>query len=514
MKILFLDHAFHKKTKSSNFFLGLIKDNFDSVDVEYIDTESPSEIKALRSQRIHDLVILWQLDYLAPLFLAAGYRTVVVPMYDGSANMPYEHWIGMSGASFVSFSRTLHERVIAAGCRSLSVKYYLPPVKEAQLPTFKDLRGILWMRRPQDGLAPKLVQSMLGGQLLSLHIHNAPDDGEPRSLNDPQYGASAFQITESRWSRDTNAYLEALPKCNVFFAPRMSEGIGMAMLEAFSRGLLVIANDDAVHNEYVANWVNGILFNRDHVGSVCVPLDIARDMAFCGWRGAVSGYQEWLDTRRQIVEFIKDTPEPASVSGWISPAYATALWDAYVLGGESYRHFLREHVVVWDNREAMQKVASPLRTLIHFETQGRPVLDEDGLFFGTSSRSVGRKFGLKEFDAFTAHLASNTLGFSAMLSNFNDTNHDADIVLDCTLLEEPIDAWTLLAHVNRNVCTSLSLPMLPGEFEIRIPLGGVLGNGLDVMLSFLISGLKKHAADLPKIKFTSVRIEKGGLIDQ
>lgn len=508
MKILFLDHFFHKKTKSNNFFLDIIKDNFDSVDVEYIDTESPSEIRALRNQRIHDLVILWQLDFLAPLFLQAGYRTVVVPMYDGSANMPYEHWIGMRGASFVNFSRTLHERVIAAGCRSLLVKYYLPPVKEEQLPKFEDLRGILWMRRPEDRLTPKLIQDFLGGQLLSLHVHNAPDDGKPRSLNDTQYAASAFQITESRWSRDTNAYLEALSKCNVFFAPRLSEGIGMAMLEAFSRGLLVIANDDAVHNEYVSNWVNGILFNRENVAYTCVTLDIARDMAYCGWCGAVSGYQEWLDTHRSIVEFIKDTPEPMSVSARISPTYAMALWDAYVLGGESYRHFLREHVVDWDNRETVQKVAPPLRTLIHSETINPPVLDEDGLFFGTSPKSVSGKFGLKGFDAFSAHLGNNTAGFSVRLGNFNDAAHDANIVLVCSLLEEAQDSWSVLVHVNRDMRTRMSLPTQRGEFEIRIPLSAILGNRLEVILTFLNFGSNDQTANLPKIKFHSVRLEE------
>lgn len=507
MKILFLDHAFHKKTKSSNFLLKLIKDNFDWVDVEYIETECPSEIKALTGQRVHDLVILWQLDYLAPLFLAAGYRTVVMPMYDGSANMPYEHWIGMSGASFVSFSRTLHERVIAVACRSLLVKYYLPPVKEEQLPAFEDLRGILWMRRPQDGLTPRFIQSMLGGQLLSLHVHNAPDDGEPRLLSDAQYGASAFQITESRWNRDTNAYLEALRQCNVFFAPRMSEGIGMAMLEAFSRGLLVIANDDAVHNEYVSNCVNGILFNRDVVGSVTVPPDMARDMAFSGWCGAVSGYQEWLDTRSRIAGFIRDTPEPAPVSRSISPAYATALWDAYMLGGESYRHFLREHVVDWDDRDAMQKVADPLRTLIRVETHDRPVLDEDGLFFGTSTRSVGGKFGFKAFDAFSALLANDTTGFSAKLGSFNDMDQDASIVLDCSLLEKVQDDWSALVHVNQEFRLRLSLPRQPAEFQIRIPLSGVRGCDLDVMLTFMNFMSEDQTANLPKIKFGSVRLE-------
>lgn len=508
MKILFLGHAFHKITKSSNFFLDLLKVNFDRVDIEYIDTEYPPLIEALSGQRVHDLVILWQLDYLAPAFLAAGYRTVVVPMYDGSANMPYEHWIGMNGASFVNFSRTLHERVIAAGCRSMLVKYYLPPVKEKQLPTFEDLRGVLWMRRPQDRLTPKLIQDMLGEQLSVLHVHNAPDDGQPRSLSDPQYAVSAFQITESIWNRDSNAYLNALTKCNVFFAPRMSEGIGMTMLEALSRGLLVIANDDAVHNEYVSNWVNGILFNRDNIGSFCLPLDKARDMAFCGWCGAVSGYQEWLETRQQIVEYIKDTPEPTSVGDPISPAFTTALWDAYVLGGESYRHFLREHVADLDNREVIRKVAAPFRTLLHAETRERRALDEDGLFFGTSPKSVGRKHGLKEFDAFSAFLANDTMGFTVKLSNSNNFTHDACIVVDCEMLEEVRDGWIVLVHVNRKICTRFLLQTLPGKFEIPIPLSGLRSNDLDVMLSFLYIGLADTAADLPKIKFTSVRLEE------
>lgn len=507
MKILFLDHIFHQKTKSSNFFLNIIKDNFYSVDIEYIDTEFPSEIKALRSQRIHDLVIIWQLDYLAPLFLAAGYRTVVVPMYDGSANMPYEHWIGMGGASLVSFSRTLHERVIAAGCRSLQVKYYLPPVKEWQLPTFKELRGILWMRRPQDGLTPQLVHRLLGGQIVSLHVHNAPDDGVPRLLSDSLYSASAFLILESHWSRDANVYLKALTKCNVFFAPRMSEGIGMSMLEAFSRGLLVFANDDAVHNEYVSNFVNGILFNRDKSSSINLPLDLAREMAFCGWCGAVSGYQEWLDSRRQIVEFIKDTPEPVLAYGGVSSIYATALWDAYVLGGESYRHFLREHVVDWNNLEAMRKIASPLQNLIRFETQSRPILDEDGLFFGTSPRSVSSKFGLEAFDAFSAHLANDTTGFSVKVENLDGATSGTNIVIDCSLLEKVQDEWHILVHLNREIHARLSLEKLPGEFKIRFPLNGNQGGDLDVMLTFLNFVSEDHAVNLPKIKLNSVTIE-------
>lgn len=509
MKILFLDHAFHKETRSSNFFLSLITDNFDLVDVEYIDSEKLYDIsgRALAGKRVHDLVILWQLDYLAPIFLASGYRTLVVPMYDGSANMPYEHWIGMSGASFVNFSRTLHERIIAIGGRSFLSKYYLPPVKEEQLPKFKDLRGILWMRHPQEGLTPNLIQRIFGKQISSLHVHNAPDNGESHPLNDHQYGAIEFQITESRWSCCSNVYIDALARCNIFFAPRMSEGIGMTMLEAFSRGLLVIANDDAVHNEYVANWVNGILFNRDNTANVHLSHDIARDLAFCGWCGAVSGYQEWLDTKKELVDFIRNTPESIPLNGSISQAYASALWDAYKLGGSLYRHFLQEHVVDWNNREVMLKVVRPIRELVMFDKQDMPKLDKDALFFGTSPKSVGRKFGFKEFDAFSANLGNETIGFSVQISDDEDNTRDFYILLECNLLQKVHDDWTILTYVNRNLYTHISMKNTPGDFNIKIPLGKIQERNLDVMLTFLNSGSGDRAINFPKIKFNSVRLE-------
>ncbi|MGW8420488.1 glycosyltransferase [Comamonas sp. HJ-2] len=507
MKILFLDHAFHKKTKSSNFFLDLIKNNFDRVDVEYVDPDQMAEIAALKKNRVHDLVILWQLDYLAPIFLAAGYRTIVVPMYDGSANMPYEHWIGMGGASFINFSRILHERVIGVGCRSLSVKYYLAPVKEDQLPKFDDLRAILWMRRPQDGITPGLIQRMVGNQLKSLHVHNAPDDGLPKAMSDYKYGISSVQMIETRWNSETNTYLDALKKCNVFFAPRMSEGIGMAMLEAFSRGLLVMAADNAVHNEYVSNWVNGILFNRDVTSNVVIPLDTAREIAFNGWCGAVSGYQEWLETHRQIVQFIKDTPENTSVSRSVSPTYIAALFDAYSIGGDAYLGFLREHVIDWGNRDAMMKIVAPIKKIIHTKEYELPVLDEDGLFFGTTTRSVSGKIGLADSNAFSAMLTGDSVTFSAKLNDFITDRADFRIVLDCELLEIKKEQWLIIAHLNQLVCARQSLPNRPGDFTIEIPLNGIRDGRVEIILTLIDIESQVRESTLPEIKFKSIRLK-------
>jgi glycosyltransferase involved in cell wall biosynthesis len=344
VKVLFVDHRFHGRTHSTDFLIRQLSRGFGRIDLEYIDVDKQRHISALAKPRDHDLVVIFQLDFLAPIFLAAGYHTVVVPMYDGSANMPYEHWIAMKEASFVCFSRTIHERVTAAGSRSLLVKYFVPPCDEDQLPTFECLRGILWMRRPQDGLTPKFVEKLLGAQLTSLHVHNAPDDGTVRLLDDPGLRAAAFPVGESRWNIEATQYLAALKKANVFFAPRVSEGIGMTMLEAFANGLLVIANDDAVHNEYVANWTNGILFNRNAPEAFDLPLKTAKELAYRGWMDAKAGFEEWLETQSRLLDFIRATPPPSIFSETGGADLSAALWNAYAEGLEPYTCFLRKYL--------------------------------------------------------------------------------------------------------------------------------------------------------------------------
>ncbi|NMW19099.1 MAG: glycosyltransferase [Chlorobiaceae bacterium] len=506
MKTLFIDHKVHAKTRSSDFFLALLRQNFKTIDVEYFDIESQNKIKALNGPRVYDLIIIWQLDFLAPVFISLGYPTVVIPMYDGSANLPFEHWMAMNNASVICFSRTLHERVTAAGCRSYLVKYFLQPCKESQLPKFDSLRGILWMRRPQDGLNPKLIDRLLGSQITTLHVHNAPDDGNPRLLKDPVYLVKSFPVTESRWGVTSNDYFLALKRANVFFSPRMSEGIGMSMLEAFANGLLVIANDDAVHNEYVANWVNGILIRPDITNVFELNIQEAKDLAYNGWFGSVNGYQEWLDTRMHLIEFIKDTMLMPMTTCKANPHFMSAILDAYSLGADAYGHFLREHILSRHSIEHNQKIALPLRSLFHKLSCNSSVLDAEGLFFGTSPKSVANKFGFDKFDSFTAYLSSQMAGFSVTHNEFIKTDSEIVLSIFCQLENDDDNNWLMLIYINQTLITQKMLPKKKCDFTIEIPVLKGASSRLDVLFSFIPSQLDFINIELPILKFFSVHL--------
>lgn len=332
LRILFVDHGFHARTASSRFFQDILRERF-AVDCVLFDPALP-EPALLSAPPDVFAVVLWQLDYLAPVFLAQGLRTLVVPMFDGSSGMPDEHWLAARAAGFLNFSRALHERTRLLGLSSMLVKYFPPPVREEALPRFDALRGFLWRRRPEEGIDLPLVCSLFGTQLASLHVHDAPDDPAQAGRFVQDAGQCPFPVTTSTWFADRAAYLAKLADCNVFIAPRPAEGIGMAMLEAMARGMLIVANDQPTHDEYICNWVNGVLFNKHAPG----PADFAdaAAMAQRGWRSVRDGYAAWLTQSADIGNYIESLAAPQPLAAVDIARIIHVVPHAFARGRDAY----------------------------------------------------------------------------------------------------------------------------------------------------------------------------------
>jgi len=289
--LLFVDHAFHTSTASSQFFIDLLKRRYD-VTIVHIAPPSNMPAETLELAAGVDVVVVWQMDYIAPVFLALGVPTVVVPMYDGSGSMPDLHWLWSSRAQFVNFSFTLHHRIAGLGNRSVLARYFTEPVPEAQRARFDDgLNAFFWQRRPEHGINAPALLRLLDGQIDSMHVHNAPDDADLDMRPYKVASSANCKITQSNWFPTAEGYHEALSRANVFIAPRRAEGIGMALLEAMGRGMLVIATDEPTHNEYIANWVNGILYDPDATPSIVIHG--AETMGAMAYETARLGRQQW-----------------------------------------------------------------------------------------------------------------------------------------------------------------------------------------------------------------------------
>jgi Glycosyl transferases group 1 len=370
MKILFVDHSFHSKTRSSHFFVDLLAARFD-VQLLYIDPADREAMVKLAAASQFDLIVLWQMDFLAPLMLARGVPTVVVPMFDGSSLMPDLHWLWMRQARVVNFARRLHDRVGYLGCKSKLVKFYLPAVVERKRAQFDGLKVMLWQRRPEEGINLGMVERLFGSQLDAVHIHDAPDNPKFDTANYLRPGLGSYELTVTRWFENRSGFDDLLSRHNVLIAPRRAEGIGMVMLEGLARGMLVVASDAPTHDEYISNWINGVLFNPDYVEFA--NFSHAPEIGEMAWRSSVEGHARWQAGELDLVDFVVQTPKPEPVTDIDLNALGRSLVRSYLAGLDVYRSFLLTNVGLIE-RMSGQSFLGKVDEAGRFNPDGEPVV--------------------------------------------------------------------------------------------------------------------------------------------
>lgn len=299
MKIAFIDHPLHRQTRSSDFFIKLLEIDHE-VSVYYPGSQWRFVLEEVINSNC-DLAICWQHEFFAPPIAAQGIRTIIIPMYDGSGNMPAAYWrfFARLGIESINFSANLNQQHLVAGIKSSYVKFYPDPEDFEPVEDFSSLRGFLWQRRPEHLLHWQTVMRLTCGQLRSLHVHQVPDSLPPLDLPEfRNWPLLAASITESKWFETQADFFQVLKLANVFIAPRLSEGIGLALLEAMAQGQCVIAHSASTHNEYIQDGKNGLLFTLHDLS----PIDLST-AATLGKKARESikvGFQNWIDDQAII----------------------------------------------------------------------------------------------------------------------------------------------------------------------------------------------------------------------
>ena len=341
-RLLFVDHVFHKKTRSSDFMQEILRAAFD-VHVIYVDAERPLDYTTLEDPADH--VLIWQMDFLTPWFLAQGKRVTVAQMYDGSAALPDGHYHLNAQARYLNFSVTMHSRALELGLESHLIRYFPDPSEVKQVKDFKTIRGFFWQRRPNSPINLDEMARMLGGEFDRLHVHTPTDDD---SVFDPS-PLARFEcpVTTSDWFESQAEFTATMERCNVFIAPRPAEGIGLAFLEAMARGMVVLAYDLPTHNEYIGNWMSGVLFSGgvDRI-SLRAPAMPLKELGANARLAVERGHGQWRQAGPGICRFVMeatpahtpDIPEMPSRQHMVKAAIA-----AYQNGLGRYVSFLQEH---------------------------------------------------------------------------------------------------------------------------------------------------------------------------
>lgn len=278
MKLLFVDHAFHRKTASADFFTDRLRADF-AVDVHYY--ERAYDTRAASAAAGCDGVVVWEFPVARNRFFFPGKRNVFVPMYDNEWASRWQ-WkrIAWSGMGVVSFCGAVSAHARRCGVSNLlDVRYFPDPAAFPQEPG-DPKRVFLWER----GEITRTVAETLF----------PPSEGY------------VFDVKGAREFLERDAYLARIARCGVVIAPRRKEGIGLAFLEAMAMGKCVVAHDDATMNEYLVDGETGILFDADRprpVSAAAVArVRAAMPAAVRAWRA------RWCEDAAKINPFIAAQP--------------------------------------------------------------------------------------------------------------------------------------------------------------------------------------------------------------
>jgi len=311
LKLGLIDHSFHSRTVSSTFFINLLKDR---VHLEIFPDSIWNGGRAIDPDFLNgkhlDALILWQVFYYyKPSMLKKIHcnRIFLVPMADDAHSVPDHYLKKYVNCSIISFSRYFHERFINLGMDS---KYYQYAVDHQSLPSlqsdFSDLHGFFWQRT--NDITWKDIRKLIeGSDFKSFHLHVALDPIWYKAVVPTEEEMKRYHITMTGWFDKREDYLQALSQANVFFAPRLYEGIGMPFLEAMAMGMLVVAPDHPTMNEYINHGVNGLLYDIHAPG----PLDFSRAGEMGGHAREYMSryYTNWNKSKQDLAEWICTIPK-------------------------------------------------------------------------------------------------------------------------------------------------------------------------------------------------------------
>ncbi len=305
-KIAFIDHSYHKKTKSSEFFITFLKEKYI---VDVIWDESWCNNKPLDVSSIDEnyyAVIFWQNIYPETVNKVRSKcaNIIFIPMYDASILAPMEYWNDIMNVKVINFSKTLHNKTCDLGFQSFYIQYfpdYKFYVKVHGESERKSTNSVFFWNRREE-LNWNVVKELIGNQQIDkIHIHKALDPDckffPPSSEDEKKYN-----ITYSSWFETRSDYISELNKHNIYIAPRLTEGIGFSFLEAMAMGKAVIAVDAPTMNEYIENGKNGYLFSLDdpielNMGDILKVQKNARQTV-------QDGIKKWHEHKEKIYSFI------------------------------------------------------------------------------------------------------------------------------------------------------------------------------------------------------------------
>ena len=304
-KIAYVGLRVHLKTKSTQFFINILKQYFE-VDFFWDFGDTPEDETNKNAFRdAYEAVLCFQImPNPKKLRESVCQNIILIPMYDHVRSYTTEQWYPYLNYKILSFSKTLHVKLMGLGVESLNVQFFPSPLQKSPRKE-GGLRFFFWQRSAE--LNFSLIKQLIPPSTVErFQFHRMQSDSaQDVWFNSPtQEDIEAYHITFSSWFDTKEEMIQALDACDIYITPRMYEGIGMGFLEAMAMGKCVIAPNLPTMNEYIINGENGLLFDPQN------PSELDLSLCFIQGENALKtikkGYNRWHLDEEKIIEFLRE----------------------------------------------------------------------------------------------------------------------------------------------------------------------------------------------------------------
>lgn len=300
-KLLYVDHSFHKKTKSAQFLKDILQEAYDVETCDFDPYErNPNRVFETFRGLEYDVLVLFQvIPDLEVLKANIRFkRAVFFPMYDGCGDLKDEDWEIFREFNIINFSKTLHEHLLDLGLSSYYIQYFPKPFENFD--NGNPSHVYFWQR--VSNLNLNLVENLLKNfSFQKLHLHKVLD---PDNYFKEPSQQLASKIEVSEWYDTREKMQKDIEMCAIYIAPRPYEGIGMSFLEAMAMGRCVIAPNHPTMNEYIVNGQNGLLYDFSAPQPLKGDVDIAK-IQQNAYEFICCGYAQWEMNKYKILEWLE-----------------------------------------------------------------------------------------------------------------------------------------------------------------------------------------------------------------
>lgn len=264
--VLFIDHSYHSKTRSSFFFIAELK-KFFFVDVLWSFRWKGIKDCFFTNQKFlekYKYIIFWQIEPEMVSISEHNLRKVIyIPMWDAIMHQPLSYWLQYKEKNIriLSFSSKMHDFLKKNGLRSSLLRY---PIYINKIKSFFKKKPNLYFWQRTDNFSFRHLKKIIDPDSYGYLYFRVDSDPMQKGYMLSEFEVEKYKVIQLSWVRCHKEYIKSLESIDIYISPRLAEGIGFSFIEAIENNKVIVSANEATMNEYVFDNT-GYLFDMKKI---------------------------------------------------------------------------------------------------------------------------------------------------------------------------------------------------------------------------------------------------------